>query len=90
MLKEISLEDLIRLDKCIESHFGQFYKNGILIVGEVDEENKRLMDLYGKIMWYYHDNPDFDGIEINNKFINSQDMTIHHIKREIKSRQEIG
>lgn len=88
MIKEISLDDLIRLDKCIETHFGQFYENGILIVGEVDEENKRLMDLYGKIMWFYHDNPDFEGMEIkNDKFINSQEMTIHHIKREINLRK---
>lgn len=56
-----------------------------MIVGEVDEENKRLMDLYGKIMWYYHDNPDFEGLDVNN-FVNSQDMTIHHIKREIQLR----
>ena len=85
MLKEISTDDLVRMDKCIQNHFGQFYENGILIVGEVDEENKRLMDLYGKIMWYYHDNPDFEGLDVNN-FVNSQDMTIHHIKREIQLR----
>lgn len=87
MIKDISTDDLIRLDKCIETHFGQFYENGILIVGEVDEENKRLMELYGKIMWYYHDNPDFEGMEVGDKFVNSQEMAIHHIKREINLRK---
>lgn len=87
ILKEISTDDLVRLDKCIETHFGQFHENGILIVGETDEENKRLMDLYGKIMWYYHDNPDFEGLVVNSKFINSQEMAIHHIKKEISLRK---
>lgn len=87
MLKQITTEELIRLDKCIEGHFGQVHQNGVLTHGETDEENKRLMDLYGKIMWFYHDNPDFEGLEVNSKFVNAQDMAIHHIKKEISLRK---
>lgn len=81
-LETISHTDLLRLKKCVDNHFSQLHKEGVLVYGESSEENHRFMKMYGDIMNYYWKNPDSTIPQSN-----SQEMAQHNIEKKIKELQ---
>lgn len=79
MIKDLSTSDLKKLVGAIKSHFGQFFMHGEQVSGENNEENKRLLKMYGEIADDLHQK--FQG-----KALITEDFVRENLEQEINNR----
>lgn len=77
----ISTSDLVRLQVCVRTYFGQLYRDGVLVKGETSEENERFMRMWGQIMRHYAP---------GQADMNAMEMAILCMDRELEKRNEDG